>query len=177
MEKKETQEYRSLLAALQSKDADIVLKAISDLKSLGDASLMPELLTLLANSENDEVQQQVAQLLFDLKDPRALDVLIDHLTDARFATIRVQMLAACWQCGLDTSHRLPALLNVAITTTDYLEVLEVLTIIENWDGISDQLTLREELHRFKDAMSELEISEAEDLMLSIVESLNGFVRE
>jgi HEAT repeat protein len=176
MEKKDNQQHQRLLAALQSDDAAAVGQAIDDLKASGDASLIPELLKLLAESENEAVLQQVSQLLFDLKDPKALDVLIDHLTDTRFADIRTQMLEACWQCGLDTSHRLPTLLNVAITGS-YLEILEVLTIIENWDGMSDQLTLREELHRFKDAMSELEISEAEDLMLSIVEVLNGFVHE
>jgi len=176
METTENKEHRLMLAALQSGDVDAVAQAVNDIKKGGDAGLMPELLRLLAESRDDAVLQQVAQLLSDLKDPKALDVMIDHLADERFAAIRVQMLAACWQCGLDTSHRLPALLNVALTG-DYLEILEVLTIIENWDGVSDQLTLREELHRFKDAMSELEISEAEDLLLSIVEVLNGFVRE
>lgn len=177
MEKTENKEHQRLLAALQSGETGAVTQAVSDIKKQGDSSLMPELLRLLTESTDDTVLQQVSLLLFDLKDAQALDVLIDHLTDERFVTIRVQMLAACWQCGLDTSHRLPALLNVAITSRDYLEILEVLTIIENWEGVSDQLTLREEVHRFKDAMSELEISEAEDLMLSIVEVLNGFIRE
>ena len=55
-----------------------------------------------------------------------------------------------------------------------MEVLEVLTIAENWDGFPDQLLLKEEIARFRDAMSEMEITEVEDLYLSILEVLVGF---
>jgi hypothetical protein len=165
-----------LIAQLTSGNEQKLAEAIALLKSVGDATLIPDLLTVLAETDDMAAASAIALTLFDLKDAGALDVMIDHLMDERFQSIRVQMLAACWQCGLDTSHRLPVFLNVALLG-DYLEVLEVLTIIENWDGFADQLTLREEIHRFKDAISELEISDAEDLYMSIIEVLNGYVME
>lgn len=163
-----------LIAQLTSGDEQRLATAIATLKMQGDAALIPELLTVMAGTDDMAVATAIAQTLFDLKDPLALDAIIDHLTDERFEAIRVQMLTACWQSGLDTSHRLPVFLNVALMG-DYMEVLEVLTIIENWDGISDQLTLKEEIHRFKDAISEQDITEAEDLYMSIIEVLNGFI--
>jgi len=163
-----------LIAQLTSGNEAKLAEAITKVKTVGDATLIPDLLTVLAETDDMAAASAIALTLFDLKDAEALDVMIDHLMDERFQSIRVQMLAACWQCGLDTSHRLPVFLNVALLG-DYLEVLEVLTILENWDGFADQLTLREEIHRFKDAISELEISEAEDLYMSIIEVLNGYL--
>lgn len=163
-----------LIAQLTSGNEAKLAEVISKVKTVGDATLIPDLLTVLAETDDMAAASAIALTLFDLKDAEALDVMIDHLMDERFQSVRVQMLAACWQCGLDTSHRLPVFLNVALLG-DYLEVLEVLTIIENWDGFTDQLTLREEIHRFKDAISELEISDAEDLYMSIIEVLNGFL--
>lgn len=169
-------QHAEIVAKLGSGDERKLAEAIADIKTNGDATLMPDLLTVLAETDDLTVSNAIAQTLFDLKDADALNVLIDHLTDPRFESIRVQMLTACWQCGLDASQRLPVFLNVALMG-DYMEVLEVLTIIENWDGFSDQLLLNEELSRFKDAISELPLTESEDLLLSIVAVLNGFVKE
>ncbi|MCF8256256.1 MAG: hypothetical protein K9J06_01800 [Flavobacteriales bacterium] len=169
-------EREQLIAQLNSGDGRKVAGAIAKVKAQGDATLIPDLLTVLATTDDMEAASAIALTLFDLKDAEALNVMIDHLMDPRFEPVRVQMLAACWQCGLDTSHRLPVFLNVALLG-DYMEVLEVLTIIENWDGFEDQLTLTEEIHRFKDAISELEISEAEDLYMSILEVLNGYINK
>lgn len=165
---------KALIEQLTSGNEHKLAEAISTVKSDGDAQLIPDLLTVLAETDDMAAASAIALTLFDLKDAEALNVIIDHLMDERFGTIRVQMLAACWQCGLDTSHRLPVFINVALLG-DYLEVLEVLTIIENWDGFQDQLTLREEIDRFKDAISELEVSDAEDLYMSIIEVLNGYL--
>jgi hypothetical protein len=162
-----------LLVKLRSGDEQQLSDAIATVKKEGDAELVPDLLTVLATTDDMAVANAIAQTFFDLKDPVALDAMIDRLMDERFESIRVQMLTACWQSGIDTSHRLPVFLNVALLG-DYMEVLEVLTIIENWDSFHDQLTLKEEIHRFKDAISELEVTESEDLYMSIIEVLNGF---
>lgn len=166
-------EHATLIADLSGGNETKVQQAVATIKAKGDASLIPDLLTVLATTEDLFAANALAQLLFDLKDLAALNVLIDHLQDARFENIRVQMLQACWQSGLETWPRLPIFLNVALLG-DYMEVLEVLTIVENWDGFPDQLLLKEEIARFRDAMSELEITEVEDLYLSILDVLVGF---
>jgi hypothetical protein len=162
-----------LIAKLNSKDELKVEEAVAAIKVDGDASLITDLLIVLATTDDAVTVNSISQLLFDLKDQAALNVLIDHLQDPRFESIRVQMLQACWQCGLETWPRLPVFLNIALLG-DYMEVLEVLTIAENWDGFPDQLLLKEEIARFRDAMSEMEITEVEDLYLSILEVLVGF---
>jgi len=168
-----TSERETIIADLNGGNETKVEQAVTTIKAKGDASLIPELLMVLATTEDLFAANALSQLLFDLKDQAALNVLIDHLQDPRFENIRVQMLQACWQCGLETWPRLPIFLNIALLG-DYMEVLEVLTILENWDGFPDQLLLKEEIARFRDAMSELEITEVEDLYLSILEVLVGF---
>jgi hypothetical protein len=166
-------EQQKLFADLNSLDAQKVDGAIAVIKHKGNGSMLPHLLLILSQTENEHTVNALSQLLFDLKDAEALNVMIDHLGDERLSNIRVQMLAACWQSGLDTSHRLPDLLNVALEG-DYMETLEVLTIIENWDGFADSSLLESEIVRFKDALSETDITEVEDLYLSILEVLKGF---
>lgn len=169
-----SKQREELISQLNSGDEVRLEDAIATVKAKGDATLVPDLLTVMVETDDMAVVNAIALTFFDLKDAEALDVLIDHLMDTRFEAVRVQMLTACWQCGLDTSHRLPVFLNVALLG-DYMEVLEVLTIIESWDGFDDQLTLKEEVFRFKDAISELEVTEAEDLYMSIIEVLNGYM--
>jgi len=161
------------LSLLKSNDDLQVEEAIAQVKMQGDATVIPDLLSTLATTAHLPTAQAISQVLFDLKDAAALNMLIDNLLNPSYENIRVQMLQACWQCGLDTSHRLPDLINVAIIG-DYMEVLEVLTIIENWDKFTDQLMLKEELVRFRDALSEMEITEMEDLYVSISGILSGF---
>lgn len=171
-----TSQRKDVLTDLYSGDEKRVDAALSTIKQKGDASMVSDLLQIVVGSENEHTVNAVWQLLFTLKDEEAVNALIDFLKDEQFEGIRVMILTACWECGLDTSHRLSDLLNVALEG-HYLEVLEVLTIVENWEKIPNQAMLKEETVRFRDALSEKDITETEDLYQSLLSVLDAFIRK
>lgn len=163
----------SIISDLKSENELLALAAIEKIKKGGDASYMPELLRVLSLTKHASIENAIAQLLFDLKDPEAISVLVDQLGNESFLDIRVLMLSACWQTGLDLSHRLPDFITIASTGT-YMECLEVLTVIENWEAIADQEVLDNEILRLQACLSESDTPENDEMIFSIIEVMEKF---
>mgnify|MGYP003652706408 CR=1 FL=1 len=152
----------SVIKDLKSNDEAFALKAIEKIKKGGDASYI------------NDVLEALSQLLFDLKDKEAVEELVNQLSNPAFADIRVLILSACWQSGIDLNHRLADFVTVA-TIGSYMECLEVLTVVENWEAINDQEMLENETIRLKAFLSESDTPENDEMIFSIVEELEKFV--
>lgn len=164
----------SVLKDLKSNDEAFALDAIDKIKKGGDASYITDVLDALASTTELSIENALSQLLFDLKDKQAVEELVNQLGNPSFSNIRVLMLSACWQCGMDLSHRLPDFITVA-TLGSYMECLEVLTIIENWEAIKDQKVLENETIRLKAFVAESDTPENDEMIFSIIEQLEKFV--
>ena len=164
----------SVIKDLKSDKEVIALAAIEKLKKGGDASFISDILSALANTTEVSIENALAQLLFDLKDKDAVEELVNQLVNPAFADIRVLMLSACWQTGIDLSHRLPDFITIASTGT-YMECLEVLTVVENWEAVKDQEMLENEIIRLKAFLSESDTPENDEMIFSIVEVMENFV--
>ncbi|MBI1286425.1 MAG: hypothetical protein GC178_02495 [Flavobacteriales bacterium] len=176
MSKLNTEKRASLVSDLMSENETIALAAIEKVKKSGDASLVPAILNALANTKELAIENALSQLLFDLKDKNAVEELVNQLSNPEFATVRVLMLSACWQTGIDLSHRLPDFVTVACTG-NYVECLEVLTVIENWEAIKDQEMLENETIRLRSYLSESDTPENDEMIFSILEVMEGFVSQ
>lgn len=166
----------AVIKDLKSNDEKIALKAITKLKKGGNASFIPEILTALRDTSEIGIENAISQMLFDLKDQEAIEELVTQLNNPEFFDIRVIMLSACWQCGLDLSHRLPDFITVASTGT-YMECLEALTVIENWEEIKDSEMLENETLRLRAFLSESDTPENDEMIFSIVEVLERFAAQ
>lgn len=164
----------AVIKDLKSNDEAFALKAIEKVKKGGDATMINDLLTALAETTEVGIESSISQLLFDLKDKNAVEEIVNQLKDPAFADIRVIMLSACWQSGIDMSHRLPDLITV-VSTGSYMECLEVLTIAENLEEISNQEMLEIEIIRLKSLLSESDTPENDEMIFSIIEVLEKFV--
>jgi hypothetical protein len=164
----------SVIKDLKSNDEAFALKAIEKVKKGGDATMINDLLTALAETTEVGIENSISQLLFDLKDKGAIERIVNQLQNQAYSDIRVIMLSACWQSGIDVSHRLPELITV-VSTGSYMECLEVLTIAENWEGISDQQMLEIEIIRLKSLLSETDTPENDEMIFSLIEVLEKFV--
>ncbi|MFT4544512.1 MAG: HEAT repeat protein [Bacteroidia bacterium] len=164
----------SVIKDLKSNDETVALKAIEKVKKGGDVSYMTELLDALTATTEAGIESSISQLLFDLKDKEAIEELVNQLVNPAYDDIRVIMLSACWQSGIDTSHRLPDFVTV-VSTGSYMECLEVLTIIENWEDFSNQETLDLELLRLRSLLSESDKPENDEMVFSIIEVLELFI--
>lgn len=165
----------AVIKDLKSNDEKIALN-ITKLKKGGNASFIPEILTALRDTSEIGIENAISQMLFDLKDQEAIEELVTQLNNPEFFDIRVIMLSACWQCGLDLSHRLPDFITVASTGT-YMECLEALTVIENWEEIKDSEMLENETLRLKAFLSESDTPENDEMIFSIVEVLERFAAQ
>lgn len=163
-----------LIKDLKSNDEIIALKAISKLQKAGDSSFIIDILEALSSTTEIGIESAISQLLFDLKDKEAVEELVNNLINPAFFDIRLIMLSACWQSGIDLSHRLPEFITVA-STGSYMECLEVLTVIENWDAIADQDMLENETIRLKAFLNESDTPENDEMIFSIIEELEKFV--
>lgn len=161
------EQRQKLNEALASGDRTAQFKALQDMRKRGDATLVPAFLLAFARTDDDELRSEFCQVLYDLKDVDAMNAVLDHLGDPALAVIRTNMLAAVWQSGLDMRHRLPELVEVALSG-DYMECLEVLTAVENMDPPTDVamvVALTERMH----AVMADDVNEKEDLLLSMIE--------
>jgi len=165
----------SVVENLKNTDEALVLKAIDRLKKSGDASFVPEILRALNSTTDPVIEASLTQFLYDIKDAKAMESMIDLLADEEFKPVRVQMLTACWQSGLDLSHRLPAFVPV-LAEGDYLECLEVLTVVENWDAIADKKMVLEQIEQIKDDLAQADMTETEELIWAIIEQLQRFAQ-
>ena len=164
----------SVIKDLKSNDEAFALKAIEKIKKGGDVSYIKDVLEALSFTTEAGIESAIAQLLFDLKDKEAVEELVNQLSNPAFTDIRVLMLSACWQTGIDLSHRLPDFITVA-TIGSYMECLEVLTVVENWEAIKDQEMLGNEIIRLKAFLSESDTPENDEMIFSIVEEMEKFV--
>lgn len=137
--------------------------------------MIPHILEALRSANEVFKENGLSQLLFDLKDPMAVEELVNALHDPQWQEIRVLMLSACWQTGIDLSHRLPDFITVACTGS-YLECLEVLTVIENWETVKDQEMLENETIRLRSYLSESDTPENDEMIFSILEVMEKFAQ-
>lgn len=170
-----TEKRAALVTDLMSENETIALAAIEKVKKSGDAAMVPSILKALASTKELSIENALSQLLFDLKDKEAVEELVNQLQNPEFSEIRVLMLSACWQTGMDMSHRLSDFITIACTGT-YMECLEVLTVIENWENIKDQEMLENETIRLKSYLSESDTPENDEMIFSILEVMENFAQ-
>lgn len=175
MSKLNTEKRAALVNDLLSENETIALAAIEKVKKSGDAAMVPSILKALALTKELSIENALSQLLFDLKDKEAVEELVNQFQNPEFAEIRVLMLSACWQTGMDMSHRLPDFITIACTGS-YMECLEVLTVIENWETINDQEMLENETIRLKSYLSESDTPENDEMIFSILEVMGNFAQ-
>jgi hypothetical protein len=175
MSKLNTEKRAALVTDLMSENETIALAAIEKVKKSGDAAMVPSILKALASTKELSIENALSQLLFDLKDKEAVEELVNQLQNPEFSEIRVLMLSACWQTGMDMSHRLSDFITIACTGT-YMECLEVLTVIENWETIKDQEMLENETIRLKSYLSESDTPENDEMIFSILEVMGNFAQ-
>jgi len=118
---------------LSSKNDIEVLDAIEKLRINGNENAIPFLIELLKNNKSEEVKNDVANLLFELKNEKALPILIKEFNKPENLEYQRLLVSACWESGLDCTPYLFHFIELAIKS-DYMVCLECLTVIENLKG-------------------------------------------
>jgi hypothetical protein len=118
-----------IIRDLWSDDESVVLKTIYNLRSGGNIHYIPELLRLLSSTPRETVAKELVRFLADVKDPRAVPIIISGLKSPELKPARAGIVSACWQSGMDYSGEMPLFIRLFLEG-DYPTALESFTVIE-----------------------------------------------
>ena len=132
-EKKENKFLQNILQNLKAKNNGLVLKALQDAKQRGTIHVLPGIIEVLLQTEDDTVYEEAKAILFELKASKAGEVIIDYLKKDSSANHRDILVSALWQSSIPSEEYLTFLIDLACRE-NYITTLEVLTVIENMEG-------------------------------------------
>jgi hypothetical protein len=119
----------AILKDLWSADEGVVLKTIYKLRSTGNLTYMPDLLSLLSKTPAEPVEKELIRFLADIKEQGVVPHVVKGLKDPGLKSARAGILSAVWQSGMDYSGHLELFIRLFLEG-DYMVALESFTVIE-----------------------------------------------
>lgn len=145
---------REIVKKLFSASDGEVLSVIREIRSNGNPGLIPALIKLYDTTGSRAVSTAVVSLIRDLKSQPAVSQLFPAIHEIKDPEKRRELVAACWQSGLDFSEHLDTFLDI-FSRGDYMTALEAFTVIENsLPYLHDASSLQEHISRLKDNLPE-----------------------
>lgn len=127
-----------------------LLNIIDTIRKTGNLKAIPLLFKMMVSTENDEIQNEISHLIFDIKDTRIIPHLFEAIENPALINFQRVLVSACWESGINYSMHLKFFVNLA-AKSDYLTCLECVTVIENMEGPFDEQELTECIEFTKNA--------------------------
>ena len=124
------EQFKKLVRDLESGDEAKIIGALKRLREDGKPEIIPHIINVLIESENDLINSEIVSLLGELKGSKSVELLVNAIDSTATETVRHFLVQACWESGLDFSAHLGFFVDLAIND-NYLVCLESLTLIEN----------------------------------------------
>ena len=157
---------------LQSTRTDEVLFTIKQMRNTGESKILPFLFERLANTKSEEIKLAIISLLNDLKDKNCRIEIIKALKNDNFKNIHQEILATCWQSGLDYSDDIDLFVSLFITR-DFGVAFEAFTIIDNFEEAIEAEKINPLLKDLKSSISKFKETQKEGLFVELVHILEG----
>ena len=125
-----TWNIKEIRSGLLSKDSQIVINTLQQVKNSGSPVLIPELIDLLRKSRGNEVRGHIVSILNNLKNQSAAAELVKAIRQEDQQDMVSLLVAACWKNGLDYSQYIDDFIYIFLEY-DYMTALDALTVIEN----------------------------------------------
>lgn len=148
-----------------------LLSIIETIRTSGNLKAIPALIKMMEKVDNEDIQNTIANMLFDIKDPGIIPSIIEAIGNPGLQNFQRILVSSCWESGLDYSKHIGFFAELA-TKVDYLTTIECLTVIENMEGPFDQKDLEAAILLTRNAADEGELKF--DLLNSIWEVLVDF---
>ncbi len=94
-EKKRTAREKQQISSLRSASTASILGTLSEIRSTGRVSILPEIFELLKNSVDDRVLDASRRLLNDLKSKDSVPVIVEAIRKEEYRDIRKDLVASC----------------------------------------------------------------------------------
>lgn len=134
---KKTKTDPSVVASLNSGKEELVLQTIKILHDSGNPLYIPYLTNLLGDTGFETVRESIYSLLGELKNKESVTYLVEAIRNNDLAPFRQQLVASCWQNGLDFSAYLLFFTDLVISEPWEIG-FEAFTVIENLEHLPER---------------------------------------
>ncbi len=162
-------EHKNILRGLESSDSLKVIETLEELRVSGRVSDIPVLIELLHLTQDPEVKKKIAGLFANLKESDSIPLIIEAIQNQKYAPELKELVASCWENGLDYSNYLSLFVELLIEN-EFLIAFEAYTVIMNMTAQIDQRKIDIEINLLDKAIQ----SAPEDkkvLMLDVIDFL------
>lgn len=128
------------------------------------------LVDLLTNPDNKSDRDDALRLL--KAKPGALDLLIDTINNKKYLNYKTQLIAACWESGIDCRSQLTYFVNLAIQD-DYLNCIEATSVIDGMDPPLNEVELNNCIALLNKSI-ELEMTNKKELLIQLAKILFSY---
>lgn len=133
--KQEQLKINGLLADLNSGNEQKIASAIKSFEQFGHATVIEPLLQVWIGGLSEANEIRIFDLIQNLKDTSTVEPLMEVFRKTEYASLRRKLVCAFWNSKLDFSDYLADFVLFAIEG-DFLDTLEVLTLIENFESFA-----------------------------------------
>lgn len=174
-EEEKNDKLRSQIQTLRSGNQSAILSTVKELRVHGKIEILPELLDVLVEQENEEIITEISSLLNDLKDQEGAELISRAIAAPDYKELQSLLVAACWQNGLSYGKYIDTFVEVVISGT-YEAAIEAFTVIEEAIGDLDQDQRQRAVKKLKSGI--LKAEEEKKALISelirVVESYEPF---
>lgn len=142
LNKQEKLKINTLLSDLQSKDEVKIASAIKAFAVHGHATVIEPIIEVWRSGVSAENEALVIDLFQSLKDTSAIEPLMEAFNDPENGNLRRKLVSAFWNSKLDFSDYLADFVLFGIEG-DFLDALEVITLIENFETVAPESAILE----------------------------------
>lgn len=125
-----------LKSAIKTGNPELIDHALEEIKNKGDDTYIAPLIEFMHTTASREAKALVYQLFIDLKHENSVDQIIHELKKEQDPVILEQLVATCWQNGLNYSKHLPYFVQLIIEQ-EFQIAFEAFTVVENMFGKID----------------------------------------
>ena len=115
---------------LFSSKTNEVLESLNAIQNNGYPEIIPDIIKVYVENENEEIKQNALFILNNLKEKESVSYFMDGLKFSENSDLRVNVISACWQNGLDFSSYIPTFLNI-LTEENIETAIEAYSVIES----------------------------------------------
>ena len=141
-EKKISKSLQSAITDLGSGDKKRMDQGIGVISSKGHVGVIKPLIDLLINSKDPYLHKRIGELLSNIQDKHACEIIMDFVRNEKYKDVRTEILNSIWCSKLDYSAYIADFVAIAVEG-DLIQSVECLTAIENMTGPFNESDLLE----------------------------------
>ena len=150
---------QEILNNLKSTDTDFVLETIEKIRESGNRLIMEGIVDLLHNTQIPEIKKSILNLLSELKNKESIPLLLEAIKNEKYLAERKELVACCWQNGLNYNEYLPVFIDLVINHS-FLIAFEAFTVIENMYGVISDEVIDQEIVKINNALQQADEEKA-----------------